>query len=141
MPRKFTSTEHLQRPEPKHGDLLASKFINCLMRGGKKTTAQNLFYDALKIIGFNLELLQGLGFVSLALVVVFFSNGVASGRTVAEGVFPLLADVAAANRVLPEYVDLIIDEAHHLESAVTNGLSFRALASISTFSPSFFAFA
>jgi DNA polymerase-3 subunit epsilon/ATP-dependent DNA helicase DinG len=38
----------------------------------------------------------------------------------------LLADVAASNRVLPEYVDLIIDEAHHLESAVTNGLSFRA---------------
>ncbi len=38
----------------------------------------------------------------------------------------LLADVATANRVLPVYVDLIIDEAHHLESAVTNGLSFRA---------------
>jgi ATP-dependent DNA helicase DinG len=38
----------------------------------------------------------------------------------------LLADVASENRVLPEYLDLIIDEAHHLESAVTNGLSFRA---------------
>lgn len=38
----------------------------------------------------------------------------------------LLADVAADNRVLPEYKDLIIDEAHHLEAAVTDGLSFRA---------------
>jgi ATP-dependent DNA helicase DinG len=38
----------------------------------------------------------------------------------------LLADVASENRVLPEYVDLIVDEAHHLEDAVTNGLSFQA---------------
>jgi ATP-dependent DNA helicase DinG len=37
----------------------------------------------------------------------------------------LLADIASENRVLPEYVDLIIDESHHLESAVTDGLSFR----------------
>jgi len=38
----------------------------------------------------------------------------------------LLADVAAGNRVLPPYKDLIVDEAHHLEGAVTDGLSFRA---------------
>lgn len=38
----------------------------------------------------------------------------------------LLADVATDNRVLPEYKDLILDEAHHLEAAVTDGLSFRA---------------
>jgi ATP-dependent DNA helicase DinG len=38
----------------------------------------------------------------------------------------LLADIASDNRVLPDYQDLIIDEAHHLEGAVTNGLSFRA---------------
>ncbi len=38
----------------------------------------------------------------------------------------LLADVAADNMILPDFVDLIIDEAHHLESAVTDGLSFRA---------------
>jgi ATP-dependent DNA helicase DinG len=36
----------------------------------------------------------------------------------------LLADVAYENRILPEYVDLIADEAHHLESAVTSALSF-----------------
>ena len=37
----------------------------------------------------------------------------------------LLADVATGNRVLPEYNYLIIDEAHHLEEATTNALSFR----------------
>ena len=38
----------------------------------------------------------------------------------------LLADLSTNGMVLPEYSDLIIDEAHHLESAVTDGLSFRA---------------
>jgi DNA polymerase-3 subunit epsilon/ATP-dependent DNA helicase DinG len=38
----------------------------------------------------------------------------------------LLADVATGNRVLPEYRYLIVDEAHHLEDATTNALSFRA---------------
>jgi small subunit ribosomal protein S7 len=47
MPRKFTSTEPLQRPDPKYGDPLVSKFINCLMHGGKKSTAQRVFYRAL----------------------------------------------------------------------------------------------
>ena len=37
----------------------------------------------------------------------------------------LLADVATNNQVLPEYEYLILDEAHHLESATTNALSFR----------------
>ena len=37
----------------------------------------------------------------------------------------LLADVATGNRVLPDYQYLIVDEAHHMESAVTNALSFR----------------
>lgn len=37
----------------------------------------------------------------------------------------LLADVATGNRVLPEYDYLIIDEAHHLEDASTNALSYR----------------
>lgn len=36
----------------------------------------------------------------------------------------LLADVAADNRVLPEYNLLVLDEAHHLERAVTDALRF-----------------
>lgn len=38
----------------------------------------------------------------------------------------LLADIATGSRVLPEYQYLIVDEAHHFESATTRGLSFRA---------------
>src|SRR5579859_1563575 len=37
----------------------------------------------------------------------------------------LLADIAAENRVIPEYRYLIVDEAHHLEAATTDGLSFE----------------
>ena len=37
----------------------------------------------------------------------------------------LLADISTGSRVLPEYRYLIVDEAHHLEQAVTNGLAFH----------------
>jgi len=37
----------------------------------------------------------------------------------------LLADMATGSRVLPEYQNLIIDEAHHIEAATTSALSFR----------------
>lgn len=37
----------------------------------------------------------------------------------------LLADIVTGNRVIPEYEYLIVDEAHHLESATTNGMSFK----------------
>ena len=51
MPRKFTSTAHLQKPDPRYGNMLVSHFINCLMKDGKKTTAQKVFYGALDMIG------------------------------------------------------------------------------------------
>ncbi len=37
----------------------------------------------------------------------------------------LLSDVATGSRVLPEYNYLIVDEAHHIESATTSSLSYR----------------
>lgn len=37
----------------------------------------------------------------------------------------LLADITTGGRVIPEYKHLIVDEAHHLESATTRGLSFQ----------------
>lgn len=37
----------------------------------------------------------------------------------------LLSDAAMDNRVLPDYQHLILDEAHHLEDAVTNSMSFH----------------
>ncbi len=37
----------------------------------------------------------------------------------------LLSDVATGSKVLPEYDYVVIDEAHHMETAVTSALSFR----------------
>ena len=49
MGRLTASKKHL-RPEPRHGSLLAGKFINCMMWDGKKSVARGVFYDALEII-------------------------------------------------------------------------------------------
>jgi len=38
----------------------------------------------------------------------------------------LFADIAMDEKVLPEFDDLILDEAHHLESAITDSLAFKA---------------
>ncbi len=47
---RITASRKQLKPDPVHGSLLASKFINCLMHDGKKSIAQGLFYDALDII-------------------------------------------------------------------------------------------
>ena len=49
MPRNYKSTEVLLRPDPKFGSILASKIINKIMWGGKKSTAQAIFYEALDL--------------------------------------------------------------------------------------------
>lgn len=38
----------------------------------------------------------------------------------------LVSDAVAGSRVLPQYTHAVIDEAHHLEEAITNGLTFEA---------------
>jgi small subunit ribosomal protein S7 len=47
---KITASSTQLRPDPKYKSILAAKFINCLMYSGKKSTAQQLFYDALELI-------------------------------------------------------------------------------------------
>lgn len=37
-------------PDPKHGDLRLAKFINIVMRSGKKSTAEGIVYGALDLI-------------------------------------------------------------------------------------------
>ena len=44
---RITSSKSQLKPDPVHNSELASKFINCLMWDGKKTIAQNVFYNAL----------------------------------------------------------------------------------------------
>ena len=50
MPRKFKSTEAYMKPDPRYGNLLLSKFINCVMHSGEKATAQAQVYAALDVI-------------------------------------------------------------------------------------------
>ncbi len=47
---RITSSRTQLKPDPRYNSILASKFINCLMLDGKKTTAQAVFYDALEDI-------------------------------------------------------------------------------------------
>jgi small subunit ribosomal protein S7 len=48
---RITASRTQLKPDPVHGSVLASKFINCLMSDGKKTVAQAVFYGALEEIG------------------------------------------------------------------------------------------
>ena len=50
MARKFTASKAQLRPDPRFGSKLVSKFVNCLMYDGKKSTAQSVFYDAMELI-------------------------------------------------------------------------------------------
>ena len=48
---RITASRSQLKPDPKFNSMLASKFVNCLMWDGKKSTAQKLLYDALDELG------------------------------------------------------------------------------------------
>ncbi len=50
MGGRFTSSVEQLRPDPKFGDKVLSKFINCVMEDGKKSVATRNIYDAMDII-------------------------------------------------------------------------------------------
>jgi small subunit ribosomal protein S7 len=50
MAKQTTASAQQLKPDPKYNSKLVSKFINCLMRKGKKNVAQQVFYDAMDII-------------------------------------------------------------------------------------------
>jgi len=52
---RITASRKQLKGDPKYGSIVASKFINCLMWDGKKSTAQRVFYDALDLIGSRLK--------------------------------------------------------------------------------------
>ena len=47
---RITASGTTLKPDPKYGSVLASKFINCIMHDGKKSTAQGVFYKAMDIV-------------------------------------------------------------------------------------------
>ncbi|OQX85378.1 MAG: 30S ribosomal protein S7 [Candidatus Latescibacteria bacterium 4484_7] len=50
MPRRREVVKREIAPDPKYGDVLLAKFINYIMRKGKKSVAEKIVYDAIDII-------------------------------------------------------------------------------------------
>lgn len=50
MPRKGEVRRREILPDPKFNDRLVTKFINAMMYGGKKSTAERILYDALDMV-------------------------------------------------------------------------------------------
>ncbi len=48
MPRKGHIAKREPIPDPIYGSTLVTKFVNSMMWGGKKSTAQTIFYQAMK---------------------------------------------------------------------------------------------
>ncbi|MCC6676333.1 MAG: 30S ribosomal protein S7 [Phycisphaerales bacterium] len=48
--KSFTAANTQLRPDPRFGDIVLSRFINCIMFDGKKAVAQRVVYDAFEIM-------------------------------------------------------------------------------------------
>ncbi len=48
--RKKRAPKRKILPDPKYQDLLAARFINSILRRGKKHLARSIFYDSLKLV-------------------------------------------------------------------------------------------
>ena len=51
MPRRREVPKRHVPPDPVFNSELVTKFINCMMTRGKKTISENIFYDAMDVIG------------------------------------------------------------------------------------------
>jgi small subunit ribosomal protein S7 len=49
--RKKTAGSRRLTPDPKYGDILVARFVNNLLKQGKKNTARRIMYHALESIG------------------------------------------------------------------------------------------
>ena len=51
MSRKGSTPQRSLLPDPKHGSETIARFINMIMKSGKKATAEGIVYGALDVIG------------------------------------------------------------------------------------------
>ncbi|MGD8724121.1 MAG: 30S ribosomal protein S7, partial [Desulfobacterales bacterium] len=51
MPRRREIPERDTISDSKYNSVLVAKFVNCIMRDGKKSVAESILYDALDAIG------------------------------------------------------------------------------------------
>ena len=50
MSRRKRAVRREILPDPKYNELVVSKFINCILKCGKKSVAEGILYDAIEII-------------------------------------------------------------------------------------------
>jgi len=50
MPRKRRAVLREVLPDPKYNDIIVTKFMNCVMKRGKKAVAEKIVYGAFEII-------------------------------------------------------------------------------------------
>jgi small subunit ribosomal protein S7 len=48
--KSFTAATDQLRPDPRYQDMVLSRFINCVMKDGKKSVAQGVVYDAIDLM-------------------------------------------------------------------------------------------
>jgi small subunit ribosomal protein S7 len=58
--RKARAKKRILLPDPKFNDTLVTRFVNNMMYQGKKSTAYNIFYDAIEIVQKRVEGVEGL---------------------------------------------------------------------------------
>ena len=51
MPRRREVVKRDVLPDPRYNSKLVTRFVNCLMWQGKKSTAESIFYGSLDVIG------------------------------------------------------------------------------------------
>ena len=55
MSRKHKAEIRKVLPDPRYQEIMVTKFINALMKGGKKSVAEKIFYGALELIEQRME--------------------------------------------------------------------------------------
>jgi small subunit ribosomal protein S7 len=50
MPRRREVPKRKPAPDPRHGDVVVGRFVNVIMKDGKKSTAEKIIYQAFDII-------------------------------------------------------------------------------------------
>jgi small subunit ribosomal protein S7 len=50
MPRRREVPKRKREPDLKYGSTVATRFISCLMKGGKRSVSERIFYQAMDIV-------------------------------------------------------------------------------------------
>ena len=58
--RRRKAKKHILLPDPKFNEVVVTKFVNNLMKSGKKSTSYKLFYEAIEIVDQKIEEENGL---------------------------------------------------------------------------------